>query len=352
MTSPAFENESLLNYNNDFFKQDFINLNKQACSNFKSIVRFHFLFNLFFISVIFVEVVYFFAQLSYLAQTFSVAVHLALIFALLFFYFTLHTYFSTRKIEKFIELRGEFVSRSRQIVQEPFGMPEHHQYISEKCCEFASELYGGEYYLYRAPRLLSFLSASLERLNCLLFWKDFHAMKELLLQVCVEENVEMVKIQPTDLEAHASLANAYVMLSGLYIDPRKIEGFDEKRWIPSSKYNEIFQRKFRFFSEKAIEEFKILSDYAPDDPWVHAQLAYSYRDLGMPEEEIKEYEILLRLCPDDRETLFKLGKLYFSKGENAKGLQVYNLLKKSNYKKAEQLICFYDAKDTLSKMAF
>lgn len=63
----------------------------------------------------------------------------------------------------------------------------------------------------------------------------------------------------------------------------------------------------------------------------------------MPKEEIKEYETILHLCPDDKETLFKLGKLYFQQGLNAKGLQIYEALKKSHYKKAEGLIAFYGA---------
>jgi tetratricopeptide (TPR) repeat protein len=132
-------------------------------------------------------------------------------------------------------------------------------------------------------------------------------------------------------------------LSGLYVDPRTVEGLDDDRWIPSTKYNESFKQKFRSIAEKAIEEFKILSDYAPHDPWVHAQLAYSYRDLQMHKEEIREYETILQLCPDDREALFKLGKLYFEQGQNAKGLQVYETLKGSHYKKAESLIHFYGA---------
>ncbi len=112
---------------------------------------------------------------------------------------------------------------------------------------------------------------------------------------------------------------------------------------PPKKYSKSFKQKFRLTAEKAIEEFKILSDYAPHDPWVHAQLAYSYRDLQMPKEEIKEYEAILQLCPDDKETLFKLGKLYFEQGQNAKGLKIYETLKFSHYKKAESLIHFYGA---------
>ena len=61
----------------------------------------------------------------------------------------------------------------------------------------------------------------------------------------------------------------------------------------------------------------------------------------MYEEEIQEYETINRLKPDDLEALFKLGVLYFKLGKNAKGLQIYEKLKKYRYSKAEQLITFY-----------
>ena len=69
-------------------------------------------------------------------------------------------------------------------------------------------------------------------------------------------------------------------------------------------------------------------------------LAYQH---DFSEEEIKEYETILSLCPDDKDTLFKLGMLYFQQGFNAKGLRAYERLKRSNYRKAEDLIKFYGA---------
>lgn len=166
-------------------------------------------------------------------------------------------------------------------------------------------------------------------------------MKELLLSCSIEEHLKAVKCEPTNLDVHASLANAYVMLSALYADPRKFHDYDEEKYIPQERFSDAMEKRFRTIAERAIEEFKILNDYAPDDPWVHVQLAYSYHDLQMPKEEIREYEIVLKLRPDDHETLFKLGMLYFQQGMNAKGLKIYELLKKTSYKKAESLISFY-----------
>ena len=61
----------------------------------------------------------------------------------------------------------------------------------------------------------------------------------------------------------------------------------------------------------------------------------------LSEKEIKEVELLLKLRPQDKEILYRLGSLYFSQGLNAKGLQIYEELKRTNYKKAEDLISSY-----------
>ena len=120
-------------------------------------------------------------------------------------------------------------------------------------------------------------------------WEDLHRMRELLLQEAIEELLKLVRCEPTHLQVHTALANAYVTLSSLYVCPRPQERFDEDRWfLPVHLVQELGQ-KFRSAAERAIEEFKILNDYAPDDPWIHTQLAYSYHDLQMPQEEIREY---------------------------------------------------------------
>lgn len=343
MTIPAVEKEVFIDFDQELYKDRTRNLINSNIARFQKILKSYTLFNLFFLLLISGEIVYFFVHLTLLVQTFVMAIHLALIFATIFCYFTLHMYAHTRKTEKLMSLKSEFVQACQQIIQEREEEPERYLMIAHTCCKLAVELHAKEYQIYHCPAWCIFLSSSFEKLNCWWFWQDIHFMKEILLQACVSQHIELVRMEPTNLEAHAGLANAYVMLSGLYVDPRTVEGLDDDRWIPPTKYNESFKLKFRSIAEKAIEEFKILSDYAPHDPWVHAQLAYSYRDLQMPKEEIKEYETILQLCPDDKETLFKLGRLYFEQGQNAKGLQVYETLTRSHYKKAESLIHFYGA---------
>lgn len=343
MSVPVPDKELFFEFDKELYKNQIQNLISHATTKFQKILKSYTIFNLLFLLLIVGEILYFFVHLTLLVQSFVMAIHLALIFATVFCYFTLRMYAQTRKTEKLIHLKSEFIQSCQHVIQASDEEKENHLMIAHACCRLATEIHGKEYLIYTVPSWCAFLFPSIEKLNCWLFWKDVHDMKEFLLQACVDEHIILVRMEPTNLETHTGLANAYVMLSGLYVDPRTIEGLDDDRWIPSTKYNASFKQKFRSIAEKAIEEFKILSDYAPQDPWVHAQLAYSYRDLQMHDEEIKEYELLLHLCPDDRETLFKLGQLYFKQGHNARGLQIYETLKQFNYKKAESLIHFYGA---------
>ena len=66
----------------------------------------------------------------------------------------------------------------------------------------------------------------------------------------MEEHLKVVQCEPTNLEVHAALANAYVMLSSLYTDPRKYHDYDEERWIPPERYSEQMQIKFRAIANK------------------------------------------------------------------------------------------------------
>jgi tetratricopeptide (TPR) repeat protein len=168
-------------------------------------------------------------------------------------------------------------------------------------------------------------------------------MKEMLLFTSIHEHIQLIKMEPSNAEAHASLATTYRQLSRLYIDPRKIRPELEEQWIPPAYFSEEMYAKFKSGAERAIEEFKILQDYLPNDPWIHAQLASLYHDLEMPAQEIQEYETLLKLAPQDKEVLFRLGILYFEQGHNARALRIYELLKKTKDSKAEELIAFYDA---------
>ena len=172
------------------------------------------------------------------------------------------------------------------------------------------------------PKFLQFSAKNISQFSAYCYGEDVFNMKLLLLQAAIDEHLKQIRLTPTDLEVHASLANTYVALSKIYKGP-------------------FFEKKYRMTARLAMEEFCILSHYAPNDPWVHEQLAAGYHDLNMPEEEMREMETLLKLKSQDKEILYRLGALYFNQGMNAKGLQVYEELQKANFKKAEDLITSY-----------
>jgi tetratricopeptide (TPR) repeat protein len=312
-----------------------------ALRKLNRLIRTYVIFNLVFLLIAGCEIALFLSFFALLSQSTVLAFTLAVFFMTLFSYFVLKLYLQAKQPEQLMEVCETYLEKCKEIIRYQEGIPEHHIALGHAAHKFTAALHEREYGFYPPPPFLKTLSPTLEKFSCFCHWKDLHRMKELLLTIAVEEHLKVVKCEPTNLEVHASLANAYVMLSSLYADPRKYHGYDEERYTPEERYSEGMRAKFRATARRAIEEFKILNDYAPDDPWVHVQLAYSYHDLQMPEEEIREYEIVLTLRPDDKETLFKLGMLYFQKGMNAKGLRIYEALKRTHYKKAESLIKFY-----------
>lgn len=319
-----------------------------ALRKLNRLIRNHVLLNIAFLLIGSSELLLFLSFFAFFSQSAILAFTLAFFFMTLFTYFVLRLYLQAKKPEQLVELCDGYLARCKEMIRYQEGIPEHHIALGNAAHKFAAALHEKEYTFYPAPRFLQTLAPTLEKFSCFCHWRDLYRMKELLLIISVEEHLKVVKCEPTNLEVHASLANAYVTLSSLYADPRKFHDFDEERYVPEERYSEQMQAKFRGTAERAIEEFKILNAYAPDDPWVHVQLAYSYHDLQMPQEEIHEYEIVLSLRPNDKETLFKLGMLYFQQGMNAKGLRIYEALKQTHYKKAESLIKFYGSYEELA----
>jgi len=313
-------------------------LSSPSLRSLRRLLRTQTLFNTVFFVIGSVEIALFISFFALLSKSTVLAFSLALLFLTLFSYFVLRLYLQAKKPDQLVHLCEEYLNRCREKMGYQEGVPEHHIALANAAQKFASSLDEMEYTIYTPPFFLKSLAPTLEKFSCFSHWSDFHHLREILLNTSVEEHVKVVKCEPTNLEVHAALANAYVMLSTLYSDPRTL---DCDKWIHPDRFSEAMKARFREIANLAIEEFKILNTYAPNDPWVHIQLAYSYHDLQMPEEEIQEYEKVLRLRPNDRDTLFKLGTLYFRHGQNAKGLRIYETLRQMNYSKAETLINFY-----------
>lgn len=266
----------------------------------------------------------------------------ALLFFTLFAFLMLRLYWVNRRPEKLCEIVDQYLSQEKQRLRYQEGTPEDHLALAQAAQKLSRELRDREYSVYPIPSWLSPISTTLESLSAYLHWEDLLLLRELLLQSAIDEHIAIIRSEPTNLEIHAALANAYVLLSNLYAAPMK--GQEGDRWLSPARYSNDMRNRFTQTAKKAIEEFQILRDYAPHDPWVQMQLAYSYHDLGMPCEEIEAYEMLTRLQPDDPDTLFKLGSLYFSQGMNGKGLHIYEQLKHKHFKRAEALIQFYGTK--------
>jgi hypothetical protein len=341
MTSSYIEDEQYLSSSRHYAQENIDKLGQPAIETFKGIIKKYTRFQLSFIMLFAIECLVLLLFFTFLAKTSLLATGIALTVLTFFSYIIAKAYINSKKPHQFSALKDELINASKKILNYQEGRSDHHLAIAKASCDFGAALKDCEYNLWKTPEKLASFSNAIQKISCWIHSKDVHIMREFLFNAAIDEHIKFIKFEPTNLEAHASLANTYVLLSGLYSDPRKSQDFDEDLFIPLFKYSEEMKKKFVLSAERAMEEFKILNDYAPNDPWVHRQLAYSYHDLQMPLEEIKEYETILKICPGDNETLFNLGVLYFEQGFNAKGLQVYEELKRVHYKKAEDLISFY-----------
>lgn len=281
----------------------------------------------------------FFIQSAFFA--FMAAILVMTIFGFLMF----RQYSFSEKREYFERALTEWIDAEKRKGNYQAGLPESHLRISKLYSDLADALYQKEYRCLRLPKWLNNLRYLTETTSCWLYWRDIYFIRELLLERAVDEQLALVRMHPSNLDAHTFLANAYIMLSGLYALP---ENEEKDRFVPKGRYGVETESKFRAAAKRAIEEFTILKEYAPKDPWIYSQLAFSYKDLKMPEEEKKAYEALLELKPNDYETRYKLGTLYFKQGENAKGLKVYDELKKAHFPKADELLTIYGSKNESS----
>lgn len=290
-----------------------------------------------FIGLLFLETIAAIVFFPFFIQSAFFAFMIALL-VLTFFGFLLFRQYSREEKRNYFESLVEHLVHDAKAAGYQPGNPDSHLKISRLCSKLADKLYQKEYRCLPLPKKFPYAAHLFSALSCSLYWRDVLYIRELLLQRGVDEHLELVRAHPANLDAHTMLANAYVMLSGLYAPP---EGEGEDKWTPAERYGEEAQGKFRQAAVKAIEEFKILKDYAPKDPWIYSQLAFSYKDLKMPDEEKAAYEMILELKPNDHETRHKLGSLYFKRGENAKGLKVYDELKRAQHPRADELLSIY-----------
>ena len=278
-----FENQQTFSTTSNFFRNQVLKSYKNTVFQFKKITKGVSIFKIAFFFLFILEVV----SSIYLTLNFSkssiIAIALGFIVLSIFTYFVLLFYFQAKKPQQINELRQRFIISCRQAISVPAGMAEHHLSVANALVKLSYYLYGIEYSYFSSFLNISFLKSFFEKLSCYFHQEDIFRMQELLLLCAIEEHIIQIKNTPTDLEVHVSLANAYVSLSRLYMDIKK-------KTYPRSfvkKYKKYATQKFEIASKSAIEEFIILKDFAPNDPWVHAQLAQCYHSLELYEDEAK-----------------------------------------------------------------
>jgi hypothetical protein len=334
------EHEILKVFENAELQQNLPQYYRKILREFTKTTKSFVAFNLSFAALLTLELTLFFAFLPAFSQSYLLALGLGAIFLTCFSYFVLLFYFQAKKPEQITLIRDRFIASCKQIIGLPPGAPQHHLSVATALFKLSAYLQDFEWHVYHFPKWIRASAPFLVRWAAYCHWEDVFKMKQCLLHAAVEEHLEQIRTTPTDLEVHASLASTYVALSQIYLEPKR-KGGEHPRSAYYQKNLAAFKEKFRKAAELAIEEFQILSHYAPNDPWVHEQLAVGYRDLQLPQKEIGEVEILLQLKPHDNDILFHLGTLYFEQGQNAKGLQAYEKLKKAHYKQADRLISSY-----------
>lgn len=335
MSSTTFiENESHL------FEKKITSYVSSLLVEFKKITRFYVLFHLFFALLAFAELFSFVVFFSFWIHSAAIAFLIASFLLGGFSYFVLLSYFQTKKPGQLYELCQTFLTGCHENLRENEHLSITHAIY--RAVQYLDRMEGDYYAL---PFAWETFNTLLKKFSIYCHWRDVLKMKELLLFEAISEHHQLIKKEPTDLEAHAALAEGYLKLAALYKEPVSKEGELAPPWIPPHYTAEPMQAKLKQACERAIEEFKIIEAYVPQDPWVHAQLASVYHDAGESEKEIAEYETMLRLSPQDRNVMFYLGVLYFQQGRTAQGLQMYEHLTKLRDDNAPALLSYYDAYD-------
>lgn len=310
----------------------------QTLKEFQLLTRRYALFHALFFSVFVLELLAILIFSPFLAKDLSFAIVVSLTFLTAFTYFVLRFYFQTKKPQQFIALRDKFLLAT---LESSFQEARWSVEKLHPIYELLQKLEGQESQYYSLPSIFQTLSPLVEKFSVWCHWEDVHWMKETLHLHALRKIFDWVKLYPTDLELHKTLAASYIALYRIYQKPEEssaFQSFIEKQY-------ESLQIKDRFekAAKSAAEELKVVLNYAPNDTWSLNQIAKVYRDLGLKQEERKTYEALLSLRPQDGDIHYLLGKLYFELGHIAQGLHLYHELQGRKDPKAEDLIQHYDS---------
>ncbi|HSX04314.1 MAG TPA: hypothetical protein VLG76_06255 [Rhabdochlamydiaceae bacterium] len=335
--------ETYTSPNPAYFEKQIDQICAERVQRFKTIQRFYLKFHTFFLLGIVFEILAFGFTFHYFPKSSVLALFISGIFLTIFSHFVLLSYFQVKKPQQFTQLKEEFVNQCKSLITFEKGASEYHFSLSHALQRLVSKLAISEINSQKWVKRSEILTQLIFKWRIWSQWKDLLKIKELLFSSAIEEHFALIKLEPTDLEVHASLANIYRIFSKFYVEPQKLTMNEAITWLPRGFYSAEMNEKSIELLQRALQELLILNEYASNDPWVHTQLAAIYEDLKMPDKEIKEYEKILEMSPEEKEIIFRLGICYFKQGENAKGLRMYDLLKRLHPSKSLELINHYDA---------
>lgn len=312
--------------------------------HFKKVLRSYLIFHLCFYFA-------FLLELGFIAALYALKMHTPL-FALgiAFFVLTVFTYLSllfythSKKPEQLSQLKDWFVSICRRSLSEDIAQQDYHLFMAQALHLFARSFQTKDLPVYLKSFPLESLQRVMKKLSLFLHLKDLQKMKEILLFECIQEHLSLLKIEPTNLEVHASLGNSYLTLSAVYKTLLTSPVQLKEESYSNTEINEKYYEKFKRSINKAIEEYKIIYESARDDPWVLAQLATCYHELEMYDKEIEHFEKILEVSDAKGDVMLRLAYLYFQEGLNAQGFKIYKLLKESDHERADELFSYYISK--------
>ena len=193
---------------------------------FRKIVYSHLFFHVFFLTILASETATLLFFLFFWFSSSLIAFSLVTLLLTGFSYLILLFYFQTKKPEQFFQLRNWFMMLCKQGLPAHVDRSEYHLSLANAAYSFASYLGRQKSSRERAKTHLLWLLS--EKIATLYHRRDTHKMKELLLLVSINEHIQLIKKSPTHLEAHASLANAYVALAHLYRSQEKALSFKRR----------------------------------------------------------------------------------------------------------------------------
>lgn len=306
-------------------------------SECKRCFRFYAYFHVGFISFLSIQLLSFLLFFSYFSKSIACASALALFFLTLFSYFVLLFFFQAKKPQQFLSIGNNLLHCCQSIFTKKNSTDTPHLELAHTILKSAALLSQDESYFYKENSPLLVLTPLMGKCKIRLHWKNFHAMKEFLFSLCIEQITMQIKQTPLDLGAHALLAETYLQYSMIYLPPEA----SALPWVPAEYFSSIFHQKFLACSTRAAEECLVLQEYGEKNTWLYTKLSEIYQLQGDLEKEIQSQEELLSLSKDDPDLLLRLGVLYFKQGYNVKGLKVYNELQKNFPNEAMELITHY-----------